>query len=279
MVRCADLYGTPRELARDLALATGLGVVLGVLGPFGSFYGAPLEFRVFYWTANLWAGFLIMAATVRLSARAGAQLDLPLWFVLPAGVAAGSAPLALVVEAFSARVWPGAHGRMGPYLEYYGQTLAIAEPCALLFYWLSRGSMPARPSPAGSSAGAPPAASPAVPPAPPGAGFISRLSGRVGRDLLCLQMEDHYVRAHTAQGSELVLLPLKAAMAELDGCEGLQVHRSWWVARAAVAGVVRDGRNLRLRLANGLEAPVSRGSVAVLREAGWLDDAGLPDAL
>jgi DNA-binding LytR/AlgR family response regulator len=84
-------------------------------------------------------------------------------------------------------------------------------------------------------------------------------------------MEDHYVRAHTDQGSDLVLLPLKAAVAELD-VEGLQVHRSWWVARAAVTTAVQDGRNLKLRLTNGLEAPVSRASIAALRQAGWLED-------
>ena len=34
----------------------------------------------------------------------------------------------------------------------------------------------------------------------PGGRFLDRLPPRLGRDLLCLQMEDHYVRAHTARG-------------------------------------------------------------------------------
>jgi DNA-binding LytR/AlgR family response regulator len=33
---------------------------------------------------------------------------------------------------------------------------------------------------------------------------------------------------------------------------------------------VTSGRNLILRLSNGLEVPVSRASVAKLRAAGWL---------
>jgi DNA-binding LytR/AlgR family response regulator len=96
------------------------------------------------------------------------------------------------------------------------------------------------------------------------------LPPRLGHDLLCLQMEDHYVRAHTARGSDLILTPLKDAIAELGATDGLQVHRSWWVARAAVAEPVTSGRNLSLRLSNGLEVPVSRASVAKLRAAGWL---------
>jgi DNA-binding LytR/AlgR family response regulator len=83
-------------------------------------------------------------------------------------------------------------------------------------------------------------------------------------------MEDHYVRLHTISGSVLVLMPLSQALGEMGDIDGLQVHRSWWVARHAVIGVVEDRRNLRLRLKGGLEAPVSRANVARLRQAGWL---------
>ena len=77
------------------------------------------------------------------------------------------------------------------------------------------------------------------------------------------------MRAHTALGSELILLRLRDAMAELDGIDGLQVHRSWWVARHAVDDVRRDGRNVRLVLPGGLEAPVARANLAVLKQQGW----------
>jgi hypothetical protein len=122
------------------------------------------------------------------------------------------------------------------------------------------------------------AAPPRTPEPPPelagrdtGAGFFDRLPPRLGRDLLCLQMEDHYVRAHTARGSDLVLIPLKDAIAELGAIEGPQVHRSWWVARAAVVEPVVSRRNLSLRLSNGLAVPVSRASVVRLRAAGRLN--------
>ena len=59
------------------------------------------------------------------------------------------------------------------------------------------------------------------------------------------------------------------AMAHVAHIEGQQVHRSWWVARLAVEDVRRDGRNVRLVLAGGLEAPVARAQVSELRDAGW----------
>lgn len=272
MIRCAELFGSPRELARDLAVATGLGVLFGVLGPFGSFYAGPLELRIAYWVVNIWIGYLLLSAAVRLSLKAGMRWDVPVWFVLPAGVSLAVVPLSLLVGIFSAHFWPGRHGRLGPFLEGYGQTLAIAEPCSALFYILEarRAPQPPPSAPVGEAVSTSP---PIVSRDRGRDAFEARLSGRVGRELLCLQMEDHYVRAHTPEGSELILLPLKEAMAELGERDGLQVHRSWWVARNAVVGAVRDGRNLRLRLANGLEAPVSRASLAILREAGWLDGA------
>ena len=43
------LLGTPREWATDLAIMTALGVFLGVIGPFGSFYGGAGRARIGYW--------------------------------------------------------------------------------------------------------------------------------------------------------------------------------------------------------------------------------------
>ena len=92
-------------------------------------------------------------------------------------------------------------------------------------------------------------------------------------------MEDHYVRIHTARGSTLLHVPMAVAVAALAGRPGLRVHRSWWVAKTAVANAVQDGRNLRLVLTNGLHAPVARSQVAAARHAGLLarhHDAGQP---
>jgi DNA-binding LytR/AlgR family response regulator len=109
----------------------------------------------------------------------------------------------------------------------------------------------------------------AAPPARAAALFLDRLPPELGSELIALEMEDHYVRAHTVLGSDLVLLRMRDAIAELDGLEGAQVHRSWWVARGAVDDVRKDGRNIRLVLDNGLEAPGSRANITPLKEQGW----------
>jgi DNA-binding LytR/AlgR family response regulator len=63
---------------------------------------------------------------------------------------------------------------------------------------------------------------------------------------------------------------MRQAQEALHRVRGLQVHRSWWVAETAVAESVLEGRNLRLRLTNGLLVSVSRQAVAAVKTAGWL---------
>ena len=100
--------------------------------------------------------------------------------------------------------------------------------------------------------------------------FLDRLPARLkGADLYAVEAEDHYLRLHTSLGQDLVLMRLADALVELEGLEGAQTHRSWWVARAAVTAAERlDGRAV-LTLKDGAEVPVSRGFARALRTAGW----------
>ncbi len=88
--------------------------------------------------------------------------------------------------------------------------------------------------------------------------------------ILALSVEDHYVRVHAPDHSEMLLMRLTDAIREVAELEGLQVHRSWWVAKDAIQSTKRDGRNLRLILSNGLEVPVSRSNVGKLKQTGWI---------
>ena len=96
--------------------------------------------------------------------------------------------------------------------------------------------------------------------------FYDRLSPTVGRDIIYLTVDDHYVEVHTTGGSCLVLMNFGTAVAELDDL-GMQVHRSYWVARRhLMATVRRDGRTM-LRVTGGHLVPVSRTYLPAVREA------------
>ncbi len=105
---------------------------------------------------------------------------------------------------------------------------------------------------------------------PERARLLDRLPGKLaGAEILAIEAEDHYLRLHTSRGSDLILLRLADALVELEGIEGAQTHRSWWVARSAVQGARRaDGRAILL-LRGGVEVPVSRTYAKALRDAAW----------
>ena len=63
---------------------------------------------------------------------------------------------------------------------------------------------------------------------------------------------------------------LADAIRELEGAGGLQVHRSWWVSKAAVRDVKREGGRVSLVLASGKLAPVSRTFQADAKAAALL---------
>jgi len=89
--------------------------------------------------------------------------------------------------------------------------------------------------------------------------LVGRLPPHVRGRILCLEMEDHYVRVHTDRGSALVLLRLSDAIAEAEAImPGRQVHRSWWVSDEAIERFERVGRTGQLHVHGGIKAPVSQ---------------------
>ncbi len=206
------------------------------------------------------------------------ELELPRWGVLTAGVRVGTVPVPVAVIAINtvplgSLRWPGLEIAMGTYFS----VLVIGGAVTLLFNLVQgspRAVMPvagpvaASTAPIVSASVSEPVPAPTAP--PPANPLLDQLPADLGSDIIALEMEDHYLRVHTLLGSALVLMRLRDGIALLGDLEGMQVHRSWWVARTAVEEVVRDGRNIRLKLPRGLEAPVARANVAALRDARWI---------
>jgi DNA-binding LytR/AlgR family response regulator len=98
------------------------------------------------------------------------------------------------------------------------------------------------------------------------AALLSRLPLGIGSDIIALETEDHYLRVHALGGSALILMRMADAVALLDPQLGAQVHRRWWVAEVAVAGLRRDGQKLSLCLIDNRLVPVGRTFAATARE-------------
>ncbi len=97
--------------------------------------------------------------------------------------------------------------------------------------------------------------------------FWSRIPGRLGRQLVALSAELHYIRVFTTQGDTLILFPFGRAVDLLQSQNGMQVHRSHWVALDQIDEVVSGDGRVICRMISGVELPVSRSYRAALKAA------------
>jgi hypothetical protein len=255
-----------REWAEQVMVLLLLGAVFGWIGPYGTFQDLSIVNRFIYWIT----AFLLIGLGASFTKLAIAQAEpckswpAPVQAIVAALVAA--VPSSFVVIALETIFRHPPAITLANLLRIYVSVavvmIAIGIPWAVIRKHRAHAVSVAQPT---QTLGAPPAIarngdSP----------FLRRLPAKLGTDLLCVATEDHYLRVTTTLGHDLILFRLSDAMAELDPALGQQVHRSYWVARRAVAGVERNGQRTALLLTNGATIPISRTFLPALREAGWL---------
>lgn len=239
-----------------LIATTLLGILLAALGPFGTYLNGPLPSRLAYWLATAWLGLAIYGAVLLGSRSWLTGAPWRQWGMIAAGSLLASLPEAWFSRKLAFAVWPMLAQHAPSFWPWYGQTALLGGAWTIGLAQLLFRERKVR-----SASDMPVNVSSDLP-----VDGMAPFSGEV----LALQMEDHYIRVHRRQGSHLVLMPLNRGIAALGSTEGLRTHRSWWVARAAVAEVQGTPRAMKLRLCNGLEAPVARSAVTSLRQAGWI---------
>lgn len=235
-----------------LAAAT---VVLGIAGPFRTYEALSLPARLAYWggiaVSTYLTGFLLVttlnaafSATARTALRDGV-------FGALAGI-----PVAGLVWLANLWVFPGG-GLEFPALLAYVVVVGAVATATITFFW-QRLDEPPRELPLTGTGSVETRRPP----------LLDRLPVALRGRIYHLSMQDHYVEVVTDKGSHLVLMRMSDAIAETAPVDGLQIHRSHWVAREAVSDSVRRGERLALRLVNGTELPVSRSNLSAVREAG-----------
>lgn len=98
--------------------------------------------------------------------------------------------------------------------------------------------------------------------------FWDRVPKAIGRDLVALSAELHYMRVYTLEGEALILFPFGQAVSELEEvAAGLQIHRSHWVSLSQVEKVLRKGQGGLCITSTGAKFPVSRSRRKALEKA------------
>jgi hypothetical protein len=246
-----------RQRWRSAAAVVAIGAFLTFTNPFGATADLPIWGAFLYWTLLVgegwFGGTLIGSGLALLFPPVNPLLNRALSTSLVAVLVCATiiAIQFAIGDPVPLSFWPML------YVLVLGISVAIAA-----VGWLVERAFDDRP---GAITHAP---APGAAPTP--VRFFERLPAKLrGAALYAVSSEDHYLRLHTSKGSDLILMRLSDAISELEGLEGAQTHRSWWVAREAVESARRDGDRVTLVLKSGAEAPVSRPNVKPLREAGW----------
>ncbi|ESQ85749.1 hypothetical protein AEAC466_00830 [Asticcacaulis sp. AC466] len=238
---------------RTYGIATGMALVLCFTGANGT-NALPLAPRFLYWLSLMAGGTIIAQIAGRLLDR---YTNLNLWQTITVMMLCITPLITILAWLVTAGV-----NHRAPQVEtlivYIPPVLVISLAMTGLHVLVSR-------QPVQSHAFA------TAQTLEPGVAFRERLPFKHRHaDIFALAAEDHYLRVHTSAGETLILMRLYDAIRELDGIEGSQVHRSWWVAKDAIADVIRSDGRISFSLKGGLSAPVSRSYQKALKQDGWL---------
>ena len=242
-----------RGLLRGLGVALAAGVLLALTEAFGM-GGTSLLFRLGYWLPMMLLGASWGHLCSRLVERR-LDMDRRPWLAVVTLTLVISGPLAIMVWAITGWFFDDDRSVVLARLpDFLGPVLVVTGALSALNVFLARTPVQTHAAAEGDKP----------------ARFLDRLPFKLrGSVIRAVQSEDHYLRIHTDRGSDLILMRLSDALTELEGLEGAQTHRSWWVAKDAVRGVSRGDGRATLTLEGGLEAPVSRRYAKALRESGW----------
>lgn len=253
---------------RVLAALAIFGVILGLAGPFGTISFIPLPMRLVYWLALTvllapLGTLLSLALTDWLIAR-----RLPPVAAAPLGGLLAGPLLSVVVFGFNSltlgRPFPP------PNALTLGTSIAVITAALNVMILLLSRSQPWMPAATTSPDASGPPGAPQAAVAQPR--LLSRLTPSVQAPLVALRATDHYTEVTTEQGSQTLLLRLADAIREAAPTDGLQVHRSHWVARRHIAGLRREKGRIILTLSNGRDIPVSRTYEQAVAQAGGTPD-------
>jgi len=261
------------RLSLRLGPPIGVGLVLGLIGPFGTFDLMPTAPRLAYWLAVISVNWLLADAVLRrLDTVAGERMPVPRLMVPLIGACLAAVPATGVValaNGLSGIGWPDNVAVL------FGRVLLLLAAISLPVYtWEDMqeriAAMPDPATPQDASSGGQPEEIEVRQRGGDGLSlFAARLSAPLEGQLLCLEMQDHYLKVHHSAGSEMILCRMEDAARELSGL-GRRVHRSWWVAADAVESVEREGQRTLLRLTDDLRVPVGRSYRPDLKASGWL---------
>ncbi|MFN2100947.1 LytTR family DNA-binding domain-containing protein [Altererythrobacter sp. MF3-039] len=228
-----------------------LGSMLALLGAVDS-YAVPIGYRLIFWGGLFTVALVFALGIEAIMLRAGLRYT-PVarwWAMFAVILSLAMTPVAYIANSL------GGWAPLSMMIPHFGNSMVISIAFVALRIGVGRALW--EPDILSTAEHAP-------------AKLMARLPAALREARLhALEADGHYVRVYTDRGSEMILMRLKDAIAETGDLDGMQVHRSWWVAREAVVGNSSIAGKHWLSVHGGVDVPVSRSRRSALNSAGWL---------
>lgn len=224
-----------------------LGLILGISGPFNTINLMPALPRILYWVVvvvlTFAGGSLVSGIVHRLLAQRSVALML-----LLSTCAIGLAVMAVlsIINLLAFGMW---YESWTDFAIWLGVVTLISGVVEGGIFAVNTGREEGQDKPAP---------------------LLARLPLEKRGALIALSAEDHYVRVTTTRGEDLVLMRLSDAVQEVGSAQGLQIHRSHWIALDQIEKVTRSGDRGEVTLSDASMRPISRSYMPAVRAAGLL---------
>jgi len=249
-----EIFGGARA-ERGFLVSLAAILLMTFLGPFGSYEAMSLPERFIFWTAAISSVAIPMHLAINLALKADRLDPLPRLARIGLGAAVAAVPGTGLVFFVAAVLWPEARGA-AEFPETWLQVTVIGFAIGCVHYARTDDDPVTHPEDTATPR----------PEARPVTRFHKRLDPALGSDIVSLTVQDHYVEVTTTNGNTLLLIRFSDALDELEGLDGLRIHRSHWVAMSHVEGLSREDGKLRVRLSDGRSLPVSQTYARDLRQ-------------
>jgi len=242
-----------KVLARDTLICIGLGLAFAFLGVYDT-DGLALLPRIFFWTVIMCFGAVLFSLVEPLVFGRLLKAAHPAAQILVVAIII-SLPITVFLVGLNTQFsfdWPARH-----WVGQFGSVIIISLIATLARFFVFQFASRIRDQEQDDEETLDPRGA-----------FLERLPVKYrSADLYAVSSEGHYLRVHTDRGSHLILMRISDAIRELKNADGLQIHRSWWAARAGIADVKREKGRHMLVLKNDEVAPVSRSFLPAVKSA------------
>ncbi|MEP4198803.1 MAG: LytTR family DNA-binding domain-containing protein [Aliishimia sp.] len=223
------------------------GVLLGIIGPFGTDTSIGVAPRILYWILVASLTFLTGTVLGTYFIQRGDASGWPRWLSIICATVVSGTVIFLEILGTGLILFQSLPKTIT--LTFLATNIYIAVGVITITYEMLAPNLPAVEKPPR---------------------LLERLPQQKRGALISISVSDHYVNVTTTLGTQMILLRFGDAIVETAPTPGMQIHRSHWVALDQIKSIQRKNGKTYVELPDDQRLPVSRTYLPILKDAGFM---------